>query len=325
MCLLRDDSRVVYVRAFARRRANPAAEPALIRMIAFTHDRWDFPLPPSNRFPREKYRLVRERVERLPSVEVREGPPITWADAERVHDAEWVRRIRHGLLTRREEAALGLTWSPELAVRTLHATGSTVAAAHAALATGAAAALGGGTHHASRAVGRGYCLVNDVAVALALVRDAGFAGRALVLDLDVHQGDGNADILGPDPDVVVVSIHGARNYPFERVPSDIDVDVPDRTGDADYLDLLEATLERVAGLGPFDLAFLLAGADPWTGDRLGRLALTEDGLEERDRRAIGWIRGRGIPLVVTLAGGYGEPIETTADIHARTVALAAAG
>jgi acetoin utilization deacetylase AcuC-like enzyme len=122
----------------------------------------------------------------------------------------------------------------------------------------------------------------------------------------------------------VVSIHGARNYPFERVPSDIDVDVPDGTADADYLVLLDATLERVAALGPFDLAFLLAGADPWAGDRLGRLALTEDGLEERDRRAIGWIRGRRIPLVVTLAGGYGEPITTTADIHARTVALAAA-
>lgn len=293
-------------------------------MIAFTHDRWDFPLPPTNRFPREKYRLVRERVERLPGVEVREGDPISWADAARVHDAEWVRRIRYGLLTRREEAALGLTWSPELAERTLHATGSTVAAARAALATGAAAALGGGTHHAHRAVGRGYCLVNDVAVALALVRDEGFAGSVLVLDLDVHQGDGNADILGPDPDVTVVSIHCAHNYPFERVPSDLDVDVPDRTGDAGYLAFLDETLERVEALGPFDLAFLLAGADPWVGDRLGRLALTEAGLEERDRRAIGWIRDHGVPLVVTLAGGYGEPIETTADIHARTVALAAA-
>lgn len=292
-------------------------------MIAFTHDRWDFPLPSTNRFPREKYRLVRERVERLPGVEVREGAPITWSDAERVHDAEWVRRIRHGLLTRREEAALGLTWSPELAVRTLHATGSTVAAAQMALAHGTAAALGGGTHHAHRAVGRGYCLVNDVAVALALVRDAGFAGRVLVLDLDVHQGDGNADILGPDPDVVVVSIHGARNYPFERVPSDIDVDVPDGTADADYVALLEATLGRLDAFGPFDLAFLLAGADPWVGDRLGRLALTEAGLERRDRCAIGWVRRRRIPLVVTLAGGYGEPIATTADIHTRTIAVAA--
>lgn len=292
-------------------------------MIAFTHDRWDFPLPPTNRFPREKYRLVRERVERLPGVVVREGGPITWADAERVHDAEWVRRIRHGLLTRREEAALGLTWSPELAERTLHATGSTVAAARVALADGTAAALGGGTHHAHRAVGRGYCLVNDVAVALALMRDEGFRGRVLVLDLDVHQGDGNADILGPDPDVTVVSIHGARNYPFERVPSDIDVDVPDRTDDAGYLALLDATLARLDARGPYGLAFLLAGADPWAGDRLGRLSLTEAGLEERDRRAIAWIRERGVPLVVTLAGGYGEPITTTADIHTRTVALAA--
>lgn len=291
-------------------------------MLAFTHDRWSFPLPATNRFPQEKYRLVRERVEGLPGVDVAEAAPISWDDAASVHDAEWVRRIRHGLLTRREEAALGLTWSPELAERTLHATGSTVAATEAALRDGTAAALGGGTHHAARAVGRGYCLVNDVAVALDRARARGFAGRVLVLDLDVHQGDGNADLLGPDPDVVVASIHGARNYPFERIPGDIDVDVPDRTGDDAYLDILDGVLARLDALGPFALAYLLAGADPWEGDRLGRLALTEVGLEERDRRAITWIRNRDVPLVVTLSGGYGEPIETTADIHARTVALA---
>ena len=293
-------------------------------VLAFTHDRWSFPLPPTNRFPQEKYRLVRERVERLPGIEVREAPPITWDDALLVHDAEWVRRIRHGLLTKREEAALGLTWSPELAERTLHATGSTVAATRAALADGVAAALGGGTHHAHRAVGRGYCLVNDVAVALALMRREEFIGRCLILDLDVHQGDGNADCFADDPDVLVVSLHGAQNYPFVRVPGDIDIDVPDRTGDEGYLALLDGVLREVDAHGPFELAFLLAGADPWEGDRLGRLSLTEAGLEERDRRAITWIRDRGMPLVVTLAGGYGEPIETTADIQARTVALAAA-
>lgn len=293
-------------------------------VLAFTHDRWSFPLPPTNRFPQEKYRLVRERVERLPGIEVREAPPITWDDALLVHDAEWVRRIRHGLLTKREEAALGLTWSPELAERTLHATGSTVAATRAALADGVAAALGGGTHHAHRAVGRGYCLVNDVAVALALMRREEFIGRCLILDLDVHQGDGNADCFADDPDVLVVSLHGAQNYPFVRVPGDIDIDVPDRTGDEGYLALLDGVLREVNAHGPFELAFLLAGADPWEGDRLGRLSLTEAGLEERDRRAITWIRDRGMPLVVTLAGGYGEPIETTADIQARTVALAAA-
>ncbi|MGI9187808.1 MAG: histone deacetylase family protein [Gaiellales bacterium] len=292
-------------------------------MRAFTHDRWTFPLPPTNRFPQQKYRLVRERVECVPGIEVLEAAPITWDDALRVHDAEWVRRIRHGLLTRREEAALGLTWSPELAERTLHATGSTVAAARAALTDGVAAALGGGTHHAHRAVGRGYCLVNDVAVAISLMRSAGFIGKCLILDLDVHQGDGNADCFNGDPDVLVVSLHGAQNYPFVRVPGDIDIDIPDRAGDDVYLALLDHTLARLDAHGPFDLAFLLAGADPWEGDRLGRLSLTLPGLEERDRRAIGWIRNRGIPLVVTLAGGYGEPIETTADIQARSVALAA--
>ena len=292
-------------------------------MRAFTHDRWTFPLQPGNRFPQEKYRLVRERVEQLDAVELLEAAPIAWSDALLVHDAEWIRRIRYGLLTRREEAALGLPWSPELAERTLHATGSTVAAARAALADGAATALGGGTHHARRSVGRGYCLVNDVAVATALLRADGFRKRILVLDLDVHQGDGNADCFAADASVVVASIHGARNYPFERILGDLDVDVPDRTGDAAYLALVEGLLSECAARGPFGLVFLLAGADPWEGDRLGRLALTEAGLEERDRRAIAWVRQHGAALCVTLAGGYGEPIETTADIHARTIALAA--
>jgi acetoin utilization deacetylase AcuC-like enzyme len=292
-------------------------------VLAFTHDRWVFPLPPGNRFPQEKYRLVRERVEGLAGVEVREAPPITWDDALLVHDAEWIRRIRHGLLTRREEAALGLSWSPELAVRTLHATGSTVAATRAAMVDGVAAALGGGTHHAHRAVGRGYCLVNDIAVAIELMRLDGFIGKCLILDLDVHQGDGNADCFADDDSVTVVSLHGAQNYPFVRVPGDIDVDVPDRTGDDGYLALLDATLAQLDAYGSFDLAFLLVGADPWEGDRLGRLSLTVPGLAERDRRAIHWIRDRDIPLVVTLAGGYGEPIETTADIQAHAIGLAA--
>ena len=155
------------------------------------------------------------------------------------------------------------------------------------------------------------------------MRSDGFIGKCLILDLDVHQGDGNADCFADDAAVTVVSLHGAQNYPFVRVPGDIDVDVPDRTGDDGYLALLDATLAQLDAYGPFDLAFLLVGADPWEGDRLGRLSLTVPGLEERDRRAIHWIRDRDIPLVVTLAGGYGEPIETTADIQARAIGLAA--
>jgi acetoin utilization deacetylase AcuC-like enzyme len=294
------------------------------RLSAFTHDRWIFPLPASHRFPQEKYRLVRERTERIGNVTITEGPPIDWETCLLVHDAEWVRRIRYGLLTRREEAGLGLPWSPELATRTLHATGSTVAAATAALRDGAAAALGGGTHHARRATGRGYCLVNDVAIAIALLRREGFDGRILILDVDVHQGDGNADCLAADPATVVVSLHGARNYPFERVASDIDVDIPDATGDDAYLALLAETLERALALGPYDLAFYLAGADPWENDRLGRLALTLDGLAARDRMALGALRTGGTAVCLTLAGGYGVPIETTADIHATTIALLAA-
>ena len=184
--------------------------------------------------------------------------------------------------------------------------------------------LGGGTHHAGRAFARGYCLFNDVALATVLLRREGLIRRVAVVDCDVHQGDGTADLLGPDPDAFTLSIHGARNYPFKRIPSDLDVDLPSGSGDEAYLAALRTSLDTVLAAGPYDLAFYLAGADPWEGDRLGRLALTKPGLRARDVLVLDTLRAAGIPVTVTLAGGYAPDLADTVDINAATAEEVAA-
>ena len=292
-------------------------------MRAYAHDRFRFPLPDGHRFPLAKYGLVRAALASDAAVTILEAAPVGWDDVLLAHHPEWVRRVRYGLLDRREQAGLGLPWSPALATRSLHATGSTCAAARAALDDGLAAALGGGTHHARHRTGRGYCVLNDIAIAIAMLRREGRIGAVLVLDLDVHQGDGNSELLAPDPATTVVSLHGARNYPFERVPSDLDVELPDGTADGAYLAALDQALDWALTGRRYALAFLIAGADPWEHDALGRLSLTESGLAARDTRALAALRDAGIPICVTLAGGYGRPIEGTARIHAQTIRLAA--
>ena len=295
--------------------------PRVLRTYA--HDRFVFPLPPGHRFPLSKYALTRDRVALLPDVTILEAEPVGWDEIALVHDREWVRRLRYGLLDRRELRGLGLPWSPALATRARYTAGSTRAACVAARADGVAAALGGGMHHAGRRRGRGYCYVNDVAIAIALARRDGVAGQILILDLDVHQGDGNAEIFADDPTVTVVSLHGARNYPFPKLASDLDVELPDGLGDDGYLSALDGALEATVRGRSFVLAFLLAGADPWTADALGRLALTKDGLRARDRMALLSLADASSATVITLAGGYGVPIDGTADIHAATVEEAA--
>jgi acetoin utilization deacetylase AcuC-like enzyme len=219
----------------------------------------------------------------------------------------------------REERGLGLPWSPELVERERRSVGGTVEAAREALRTGVAMALGGGTHHAGRDFARGYCLFNDVAVAVAVLRREGAAARVLIVDCDVHQGDGNADVFADDDATFTLSLHGARNYPFQRIPSSLDVDLPSGLDDSGYLSALRDALGQALAAGPFDVAFYLAGADPWEGDRLGRLALTKDGLRARDAHVLDALAD--VPTCVVLAGGYAEDVRDTVEINAATARL----
>jgi acetoin utilization deacetylase AcuC-like enzyme len=287
-------------------------------MEVWSHDRWRIPLPDGHRFPIDKYERLRRRVE-ASGVVIHESEPVPWEWLAAVHDAGLLARIRDGGMTLREQRGLGLPWSEVLVERGRRSVGGTLGAAGRAFQTGIGMNLGGGTHHAGRDFARGYCLFNDVAVTVARLRAEGRARRALVVDCDVHQGDGTAQILGPDPDAFTLSLHGARNYPFERIPSDLDVDLPSGTGDEDYLAALADALDTALGFD-FDVAFYLAGADPWEGDRLGRLALTKLGLRARDEHVLGRLTPRA-PVVVVLAGGYAPDVDDTVDINAATVDL----
>jgi acetoin utilization deacetylase AcuC-like enzyme len=295
-------------------------------MRLWTHDRWRFPLPERHRFPIDKYTLLRERVVAdgtADASEVLEPSPVPWEWISAVHDDALVDRIRQGSLTLRESRGLGLPWSPELVERARRAVAGSVEAARFALEHGLGMNLGGGTHHAGRDFARGYCLVNDVGVALSLLRGEGLARRALVVDCDVHQGDGTAHLFAGDDATFTLSLHGARNYPFQRIPSDLDVDLASGTGDDEYLSALSAALDRAIPAARADLAFYLAGADPWEGDRLGRLSLTKAGLLERDELVLDRLRASGASVCVVLAGGYADDVRDTVDINAATAAAVA--
>jgi acetoin utilization deacetylase AcuC-like enzyme len=288
----------------------------------WSHDRFVFPLPGGHRFPLGKYRLLRERLlaEGLatPS-EIREPGRVGWRDLSLAHEPAFLERVRSGTLTRREQQALGLPWSPELVERSRRSVRGTVEAARDALAWGLGMNLGGGTHHAGRDVARGFCLLNDVAVAVSVLRRDGGAARVLVVDCDVHQGDGTAGIFADDPATFTLSLHGARNYPFVRVPSDLDVDLPTGTGDDAYLEALSGALDTALPAARPDLVVYLAGADPWEGDRLGRLALTKEGLRARDDLVLERARSRAAAVCVVLAGGYADDARDTVEINLGTV------
>jgi acetoin utilization deacetylase AcuC-like enzyme len=285
----------------------------------WSHDRWGIPLPTGHKFPISKYGLLRARVEAAGLAVVHEAEAVPWEWLAAVHDGELLARIREGTLTLREQRGLGLPWSEVLVERGRRSVGGTLCAARRALRDGIGMNLGGGTHHAGRDFARGYCLFNDVAVALARLRAEGLARRALVVDCDVHQGDGTAQLLGPDPEAFTLSLHGARNYPFERIPSDLDVDLPSGTGDAAYLEALAEALDAALPAAAAEIAFYLAGADPWEGDRLGRLALTKDGLRARDALVLDRLASTGAAVVVVLAGGYAPDVRDTVDINFATV------
>jgi acetoin utilization deacetylase AcuC-like enzyme len=240
----------------------------------------------------------------------------------RCHCPKYVAAVHDGTLTRNEIRRIGFPWSPAMAERSRRSTGATIAAARAALIDGVAANLAGGTHHAFADAGEGYCVFNDAAVAIRTLQAEGLIRRACVIDLDVHQGNGTAAILADDPTAITLSIHGKKNFPLRKRPSDLDVDLPDGTGDEAYLETLRQALDQLSKMGPYDLAIYLAGADPYLDDRLGRLALTKRGLAQRDREVFRWAAEAGIAVAVAMAGGYARSIDDIVEIHAGTLRVA---
>ena len=293
---------------------------------AWSSAKYTFPLPDGHRFPIAKYALLRERVlaEGLVPPETMHDPArVAGDDLRLVHTADYVDRFTNGRLTTDEERRLGFPWSESLVERSYRAAGGTSAAARAALEHGIAMNLAGGTHHAFPAHGEGFCVFNDVAVAIrALQRDRRIA-RALVVDLDVHQGNGTHAVFVGDDSVFTFSMHGDRNYPFRKVPGSLDIDLHDRMGDDEYLSLLMSALPTVVASSRPDLVVYLAGADPHENDRLGRLSLTFDGLARRDSFVMEQCREVGLPVVVTIAGGYGKSIDETVQVHVNTARIAA--
>ena len=295
-------------------------------LTVWSSSRYTFPLPEGHRFPVAKYAMLREKViaEGVVAAERVLDPPRATDDAlALVHTTEYLRRFRDGALDAVELRRLGFPWSPALVERSYRAVGGTVEAARHALEHGIAMNLAGGTHHAFPDHGEGFCVFNDVAVAIRLLRRDGLLRRAAIVDLDVHQGNGTHAIFAGDADVYTFSMHGGKNYPFHKVAGTLDVELADGTGDELYLATLHDALPRVLAASSPDLVVYVAGADPFEGDRLGRLALTFDGLARRDAFVLDSCREVGIPVAITIGGGYGRHIEDTVAVHARTVRIAA--
>jgi acetoin utilization deacetylase AcuC-like enzyme len=292
----------------------------------FYSDHFVLPLPEGHRFPMVKYSMLRERVAAAGVCapgEMRVPRPVSDEEILRCHTEGYLRRVVSGTLTAKEMRRIGFPWSERMVERSRRASGGTLGACLAALEDGFAANLAGGTHHAFADRGEGYCVFNDSAIAARAVQAEGLVERVVVLDTDVHQGNGTAAILGGDASVYTFSIHGAKNFPFRKEESDLDVALPDGADDGEYLDALEDGLEKALDRSGAQLAIYLAGADPFEDDRLGRLCVTKEGLAERDRLVLESCRERGVPVAVTMAGGYAREVEDTVDIHFQSIARAA--
>jgi len=302
------------------------------RLRIFTSSQFAFPLPEGHRFPLGKYALLTQAVENVglvPPPLLLVPEPATDEQILLAHDRTYLARVVNGQLSPQEVRRIGLPWSPELVVRARYSVGGTIAACRAALAEGVAINLAGGTHHASRDRGQGYCLFNDIVIAARTMQTEERCRRVVVLDCDVHQGNGTAALTRDDPSIYTLSIHNEQNFPLHKEPSDLDIGLEDGTGDTEYLAALDWGVRQALAMAGPDLArsgpalaIYLAGADPHEDDLLGRLALTKEGLAHRDRRVLDLCSQASLPVAIVLGGGYGRRVQDTVDLHLQTVRIA---
>ena len=291
-------------------------------MKIFYTDPFSIPLPKKHTFPKDKYFLLRKRIVESQIVQpedMRIPAPVTDEEILRVHDPIYLNRLQNGELTAKEIRRVGLPWSPEIVRRARYSTGATIAACRSALNDGISVNLGGGTHHAFCDHGQGYCWLNDSAIASRAMQAEGLVSKVIIIDCDVHQGNGTAAILKNDDTIFTFSIHGKNNFPLHKEKSDLDIALADETDDIAYLKALDKGL--VASMQDFkaDLAIFLAGADPYKDDRFGRLALTKDGLVKRDQLVLRHCYEAGLPVAVTMAGGYSRQVQDIVDINFQTI------
>lgn len=295
-------------------------------MKAFYSDHFVLPLPEGHRFPMHKYALLRERLLADGVIEASNllvAEPATDHQILTAHDVKYLEKVKQGSLSEREVRRIGFPWSQQMVERSRRSVGGTIGVCRTALQEGFAANLAGGTHHAGRDHGEGFCVFNDAAVAARVMQSEDRVQRVVILDCDVHQGNGTAAILANDPSIFTFSIHGEKNFPFRKFPSDLDIGLDDDTGDEEYLSALAAGVRHALQESNADLAIYLAGADPYVDDRLGRLALSKAGLAERDRLVLTMCQRAGVPVAIVMAGGYARRVEDIVDIHLYTIRLAA--
>ena len=291
-------------------------------MQIFYTDTFVLPLPEGHKFPMTKYERVRESLlsQNIVAPEHLQIPrAATSQELLDAHCPEYVHRVLEGKLTDKETRRIGFPWSKAMVERSLRSVGATLEATEAALKYGLGINLAGGTHHGFTDRGEGFCVFNDVVVASRQIQKQHQNSKILIIDCDVHQGNGTAAMTEEADSIFTFSIHGAKNYPYHKYPSDLDIALPDGTGDEEYLQELEQALQNITARFEPDLVFYLAGADPYMHDRFGRLGLTKQGLQERDHCVFSWCEGHQIPLVITMAGGYAEEISDIVEIHVSTV------
>jgi len=290
---------------------------------AFYTDHFVLPLPAGHRFPMEKYSRLRDLVGELTGVELIEAPAASDTQILYAHDPSYLIKVIEGKLSPQEQKEIGFPWSEKMVERSRRSAGATVAAAKMALNEGIAINLAGGTHHAYRDMGSGFCVFNDSAIAArALQKEISSKLKVAIIDLDVHQGNGTASILENDPTIFTLSIHGENNFPFKKEVSDLDLGLADGCDDSTYLNALTESLNDLGDRFKTDFVIYLAGADPHEDDRLGRLKLSKEGMRLRDEAVLAYALDRKLPLAISMAGGYGKEIGSTVDLHFQTIKTA---